>query len=113
MVTILEALINNNKDPYYSSISKKINIVNIDEKEWEKGINIIYDGFFCNYKNFSNIVLVKEWDYIPALCIKKIYSKYDNVNISRYSFWVTYDNNIFKKLIVRNNNFSLVSEYCS
>jgi hypothetical protein len=111
MVTTLETLINNMKDTPYNSISKKINIININDKEWEKGQDIIYDGFFSNYKNFSNIVLVKEWGSIPALCIQKIFSKYDDINIPRYSFWITYDNNIFKKLIVRNNDFLLVNEY--
>ena len=47
------------KDPYYNSISKKINIISINDKEWEKGHDIIYDGFFSKYKNGSNIVTIK------------------------------------------------------
>jgi len=112
MVTILEDLITNMKDPYYYSISKKINIVKINDNDWKIGENILYDAFFSDYKYYPNIILIKEWGNIPALCIKKIFlSKKCKENIPRYSFWITYDNSTFKKIVVRNNNFYLVSEY--
>jgi hypothetical protein len=103
MTTILDEIIQNMENQQYKSNfikAKNINIISIQDKEWND--NIKFFELSC--------LLISEWNNIPAICIKKIFTKNHN-NIPKYSLWIAYDNNIYKRLIVRDWNFYNVSLY--
>ena len=87
MTTILDEIIQNMENQQYKSNfikAKNINIISIQDKEWND--NIKFFELSC--------LLISEWNNIP-----------------KYSLLIAYDNNIYKRLIVRDWNFYNVSLY--
>ena len=105
MPTILDSLIQkmssiDNKLLY--TTSRSISIITVSENIWLRERK-----YFDLTKTDISI-----WGGVFATCVYKIYSKNDNDEKPRYSFWIVYDSDeTYKRVVVTDWNFYLVSLY--